>query len=243
MVRNQYPVSIIVPVYNAPDEVNDCLQSLLQNTKINCQIIVINDASSDKRIYDVLDRYKDISHITVYHNDVNLGFTRTINRGIDLADRSDVVFLNSDTKVTPGWLHNLRVAAYSEERIGTATPLSNNAGAFSAPEIGQQNPIPSWMSLDDYARAITQISLRTYAKAPTGNGYCMYVRRDCLDETGKLDADAFPRGYGEENDLLHAGPTAWLEPHRRRCNTHLSCTFGEFWRGENRSNEAGSSGH
>jgi GT2 family glycosyltransferase/glycosyltransferase involved in cell wall biosynthesis len=201
MVKNQHPVSIIVPVYNASDEVDDCLQSLLCNTKENYRIIVINDASPDLRIHDILDRYQGINHLEIYHNDENIGFTRTINRGIDLAGRSDVVFLNSDTKVTPGWLRNLRVAVYSEERIGTATPLSNNAGAFSVPEIGKQNSIPLWMSLDNYARAITQISLRAYPRVPTGNGYCIYVRRECIDEVGVLDSKAFPMGYGEENDF------------------------------------------
>jgi GT2 family glycosyltransferase len=38
----------------------------------------------------------------------------------------------------------------------------------------------------------------------------MYVRRDCLDQTGLLDADAFPRGYGEENDwCMRAGFLDW----------------------------------
>ncbi|MGI4746060.1 MAG: glycosyltransferase, partial [Janthinobacterium lividum] len=40
-----------------------------------------------------------------------------------------------------------------------------------------------------------------YPEAPTGNGFCMYIRRDCLDVVGLLDAEAFPRGYGEENDF------------------------------------------
>src|SRR5690606_31881318 len=49
-----------------------------------------------------------------------------------------------------------------------------------------------------------------YPKVPTGNGFCMYVRRDCLNEVGLLDADAFPRGYGEENDFcMRAGRAGW----------------------------------
>ena len=38
----------------------------------------------------------------------------------------------------------------------------------------------------------------------------MYVRRDCLDAVGGLDAEAFPRGYGEENDFcMRAGRSGW----------------------------------
>lgn len=35
--------------------------------------------------------------------------------------------------LTPGWLKNLQLAAYSQDTVGTATPFSNNAGAFPAP--------------------------------------------------------------------------------------------------------------
>ena len=142
MARNPLPPAIIVPIYNAPAEVDDCLRSLFLYNHENCRIIVIDDASPDPEISRLLTRYHGISPIEIYRNEENLGFTRTINRGIGLAGEADVVFLNSDTKVTPGWLRNLRIAVYSEERIGTVTPLSNNAGAFSAPVVGKENPLP-----------------------------------------------------------------------------------------------------
>jgi glycosyltransferase involved in cell wall biosynthesis len=45
---------------------------------------------------------------------------------------------------------------------------------------------------------------------PTGNGFCLYIRRDCLEATGGLDEAAFPRGYGEENDFcMRAGRIGW----------------------------------
>lgn len=208
--KTRNPPAIIIPVYNAPDEVEDCLQSIIRNTKEDCRVIVINDASPDPKVRELLKCYTETNKIEIYHNEKNLGFTRTVNRGVELAGRSDVIFLNSDTKVTPGWLRNLRLAVYSGEKVGTATPFSNNAGAFSAPEMGKQNNLPSWISLDDYARAITQASMRAYPRVPTGNGFCMYIRRDCLDEVGPLDATAFPRGYGEENDFcMRAGRLGW----------------------------------
>ncbi|CCV04116.1 hypothetical protein MESS2_120029 [Mesorhizobium metallidurans STM 2683] len=155
-------------------------------------------------------QYTDLPNVEVVHNETNLGFTRTINRGIELAGSADVVFLNSDTIVTPQWLRNLQFAAYSEDRIATATPFSDNAGAFSAPEIGKKNPIPTWLELDDYARLVTRNSKRHYPKVPTGNGFCMFVRRACIDEVGTLDAETFPRGYGEENDFcMRAGRKGW----------------------------------
>ena len=210
MSDNPEPPAIVVPVYNAPAETEACLLSLLMHTSSGCRIIVIDDASPDPRIRAILNRYDGRGPIEVFHNADNLGYTRTVNRGIELAGRADVVLLNSDTQVTPGWLRNLRLAAYSSKRIGSATPFSNNAGAFSAPVVGRSNPIPGSVGLDDYARAISQVSLRAYPETPTGNGFCMYVRRDCIDATGPFDAEAFPRGYGEENDFcMRSGRLGW----------------------------------
>lgn len=202
------PPAVVVPVYNAPEEVEVCLDSLLAHG--GGRIIVIDDASPDPRIAPLLARYHGRGGIEIHANEVNLGFTRTVNRGIGLAGRADVVFLNADTEVTPGWLRKLRQAAYSGAMVATATALSDNAGAFSAPEIGVANSLPHGLSFADLGRALGQASLRLYPEVPTGNGFCLYVRRDALDAVGLLDAEAFPRGYGEENDFcMRAVRAGW----------------------------------
>ncbi|MDN3553966.1 glycosyltransferase [Halomonas almeriensis] len=201
--------AVIIPVYNAVNEVRACLASLEAHTQMPCRIIIINDASPDPEVARLLTEYRDRWPFECYHNPENLGFTRTVNRGLELAGRSDVVVLNSDTRVTPGWLRRLRLAAYSGPRIGTATPLSNNAGAFSVPEAGSNEP-PGDMTLEAVGRSVSQSSQRYYPRVPTGNGFCLYVRRACLDDVGGLDAEAFPRGYGEENDFcMRAGRRDW----------------------------------
>ncbi len=209
--NNQNPVAVIIPVYNALSELVECVESIIKYTKLSYRIIIINDASTDNKVKEYIDRLRGVNNFEIYHNEENLGFTSTVNRGLKLAGRSDVVLLNSDTKVTPNWLVNLRIAAYSNERAGTATPFSNNAGAYSAPNIGKENFVPELYSLDDWARAINQTTSRIYISAPTGHGFCMYIRNDCLVDVGLLDQDAFPRGYGEENDFcMRAIKKNWL---------------------------------
>lgn len=204
------PVAVIIPIYNAAQEAEECIRSVLKHTSDDVQIIVINDASPDPKVKEMLSKFSGDANLQVSHNDVNLGFTRTVNLGISFAGESDVVFLNSDTVVTPLWLRNLQLAAYSDDNVATATPFSNNAGAFSAPEVGKKNEIPDWLSLEEFARQVTRLSKRLYPNTPTGNGYCMYVRRAALDEVGLLDEVAFPRGYGEENDFcMRAGSVGW----------------------------------
>jgi O-antigen biosynthesis protein len=204
------PPAIIVPIHNAAEHLEPCIQSVLHHTTQDFRLILLDDASPDPRVQDLLWRFAVLPNVTVVCNGTNLGYTATVNRGISLAGRADVVLLNSDTQVTPLWLRNLQLAAYSGERVATATALSNNAGAFSAPKIDMANPIPERLDLDAYARLVTRRAARLYPEVPTGNGFCMYIRRQCIDETGTFDADAFPRGYGEENDFcLRAAAAGW----------------------------------
>lgn len=197
----QRQVSIIVPVFNAVKEVQKCFESICLHTGRSVRLIVVDDASTDGALDPLYRQYAKIPGIEIHRNPVNLGFTRTVNKGIALAGLDDVVLLNSDAVVTPRWLENLRICAYSGSKVGTVTALSDNAGAFSVPEIAEGSKLPSWLGADAYARAITHASNCSWPPVPTGNGFCMYIRRDCLEAVGPLDEQAFPRGYGEENDF------------------------------------------
>ncbi|MFG1426095.1 glycosyltransferase family 2 protein [Roseixanthobacter glucoisosaccharinicivorans] len=193
-------VTLVIPVYNAHGDLDRCLSSVLSYSDALTRIIAIDDASPDSEVGTVLAKYASRG-IEVHRNGENIGYTRTINHGIELAGRDDVILLNSDTVVSSGWAHGLKTAAYSGPRVATATPLSNNAGAFSVPEVGVANILPSGLSIEDWAQLCRGASIRAYPKVPTGNGFCMYIRRDCLDAVGAFDAVAFPVGYGEENDF------------------------------------------
>jgi GT2 family glycosyltransferase len=201
-------IAIIVPVYNAPAAVARCLASVLKHTTGNARLIVIDDASTDPAITPLLARHAGLRGIDVLANDRNLGFTATVNRGMEMAGRADVVLLNADTEVGPNWLTGLRRAAHSRDDIATATAVSDNAGAFSVPELEHENAWPPIWSLDQTARALWQNAGHAYPALPTGNGFCMYIRRDVLDAVGVFDAEAFPQGYGEENDFCQRAAAA-----------------------------------
>jgi hypothetical protein len=142
-------VAIVVPVFNAPELVARCLDSLLAHTFGKAQLIVIDDASDDPAIAPLLARYAHRLRVRVLRNEVNRGFTATANRGIAAAGHADVVLLNADTQVGPNWLQGLRRAAYSDALVATATAVSDNAGAFSVPELERENAQPASWSFDD----------------------------------------------------------------------------------------------
>ena len=194
-------VAIVVPIYNAPALVERCIESVLRQTTGRARLILIDDASTDSAIAPLLARYAARAGVTVLRNESNRGFTATANRGIAEAGRADVVLLNADAQVGPHWLTGLRRAAACAADVATATAVSDNAGAFSVPELERENAWPSGWTFEQAARALWQNAGTAYPELPTGNGFCLYIRRKVVDEIGALDEAAFPHGYGEENDF------------------------------------------
>ncbi|HEY6943048.1 glycosyltransferase [Dokdonella sp.] len=191
-------VVVVVPVHNAPALVERCLAAVRAHLDPATRVIVIDDASTDAAIAPLLARAAGFAR--VLRNDSNRGFTATANRGIAEAGRADVVLLNADAEVGPNWLAGLRRAAYAADDIASATAVSDNAGAFSVPELERDNPLPPAWTTEHAARANWLHAGLAYPELPTGNGFCMYLRRDAIDAVGVLDEAAFPQGYGEEND-------------------------------------------
>jgi GT2 family glycosyltransferase/glycosyltransferase involved in cell wall biosynthesis len=194
-----YPATVVVPIFNAYSETKDCVVSLLKHVDLlTDKILFINDCSTDIRIKDLLASLTNIKNITIITNDTNLGYTNSVNLGIDNSIGTDVVLLNSDTRVTPNWLRNFKLAAYENDAIGTVTAVSNGAGAFSVPEAGLHD-LPEGFNEVDMARLIQSCGPHERVEVPTGNGFCLFIKRSMLDVIGKFDASLFPRGYGEEN--------------------------------------------
>lgn len=193
-------IAVVVPVYNAPDEVASCIRSLIEHTTLPARIIVLDDASPDPRVSEILEAFSGYRDIQIVRNTENLGYTRNVNKGIGLGGDCDIVLLNSDTMVGPRWLEGLTLAARSRSNVATVTATSNAAGAFSVPRTDVDNAIPPGVPLADTQRHLTQQSLACWPDVPTGNGFCLYIRREALDAVGLFDEAAFPKGYGEEND-------------------------------------------
>jgi GT2 family glycosyltransferase len=111
-------VDVIVPVFLGINETQRCLNSLLnsrQNT--DHEIVVINDASPDPRIHELLQTLRQQSAITLIHHAENRGFVASVNEAFDLHPERDVVVLNNDTEVANDWLDRLAsCAAIYEQR-------------------------------------------------------------------------------------------------------------------------------
>ena len=193
-------IDIIIPVYNALEDLKKCIQSLLRHTDLTAnRIVLIDDQSPDPAVYPYLQSITQPG-IEVLQNEKNLGFSGTVNRGLQHS-RRDVVLLNTDTVVTSRWLEKMTACAESDPAIGTVTPFSNNATLCSIPDFCRENTVPYGLSIDAYADIIEACSLRKYPRITVAVGFCMLIKQEVVDRVGLFDQETFQRGYGEENDF------------------------------------------
>ncbi len=191
--------TVIVPVFNAFDALDGCLASLTQTLPKFANVLIADDASTDPRVIELIDRW--VSSVpfnaTYVRRNQNLGFPANCNAAFAEAGNNDVVLLNSDTITSSGWLQRLVECAASDLRIASITPWTNNGEIASFPRFIEPNPIPEDLSL---IAASASRCTADYPDLPTAVGFCMYLRRDALNALGDFDAQTFGRGYGEEND-------------------------------------------
>lgn len=197
------PIDIIIPIYNAYEDLKHCIKSVKKYTDLTFdRLILINDCSPDERVGLYLETVED-DNIVVINNEKNLGFSGNVNLGMQMSEDRDVLLLNSDTIVTKNWLNKIAECAYSAEEIGTVTPLSNAATLCSVPDMCVDNKVPENVTIDEFAELIEKCSYRAYPRITVAVGFCMFIKRRVIQETGLFDAETFERGYGEENDFCN----------------------------------------
>jgi len=194
-------VDVIIPVYKNASATLQCIASVLQakeNTAF--EVIVINDGSPEKKLIEYLHNLSELGIITLIQNPDNRGFVYSANLGMQLHSERDIVLLNSDTQVFGNWIERLRSAAGREPLIASVTPLSNNATICSYPRTLYDNPYPLEISYEHLDYLTAQVNKAVVVEAPTGIGFCMYIKRAAINAISIFDLRAFGIGYGEEND-------------------------------------------
>jgi len=194
-------VDVFVPVYGGLQETLRCLHSVLTApVRTPHRLVLINDAGPVPELNAMLRSLAARDLFVLEQHRSNQGFVKTVNHGLRLCRDRDVVILNSDTVVYNDWLDRLLAHAAEHPRLASVTPLSNNATICSYPETLGDNRIPLELTPQEIDQLAAETNRLQHVKAPTGVGFCMYMRREAIADIGGLDERNFGRGYGEEND-------------------------------------------
>jgi glycosyltransferase involved in cell wall biosynthesis len=99
-------ISIIVPVYNVESYLERCVNSLLNQTYTNIEIILIDDGSTDNSPL-LCDQFKSIDERVVVHHKKNEGLSSARNKGIEMATGMYIGFVDSDDFVAEDMFEKL----------------------------------------------------------------------------------------------------------------------------------------
>src|SRR5687768_18464433 len=104
---------VVIPVYRNVELTRRCIRAVLKSSGPALgQLIVVNDCSPEPKMAPMLAGLQaEVPDMVLFANETNQGFVGSTNRGLNLRQR-DVVVLNSDALVTPGWLDEMLEVAY-----------------------------------------------------------------------------------------------------------------------------------
>jgi glycosyltransferase involved in cell wall biosynthesis len=92
-------VSVIIPVYNGEQYIAECIESILKQTYAHQEIIVVDDASTDRSV-EILKSYRD-SRILLIRNEINLGLAASVNHAIRKSNGAYIARMDADDIASP----------------------------------------------------------------------------------------------------------------------------------------------
>lgn len=115
-------ITIIVPVKNEEENIENCIKSCINSSYKNKEIIVVNDGSTDKTP-NILERLRkeNPNALRVLHLPINLGKKHAIEKATEIANGEFYVFMDSDCNMADDAVENLVKIFLSDKEIGAIT--------------------------------------------------------------------------------------------------------------------------
>jgi glycosyltransferase involved in cell wall biosynthesis len=218
--------SIIVPVYNRPDEVDELLESLCSQTLKDFEVVIVEDGSKIT-CKDVCDKYADILDLHYYYKE-NSGPGQSRNYGVERAQGEYVIILDSDAVTPTGFMQAIDSELQRQP-----------SDAWGGPDAAHE-------SFSDIQKAISYAMTSFFTTGGIRGGkkqldkfyprsFNLGIRREAYLQLGGFSKTRFSKMslYGEDIDfsirIYKAGYTCRLFPeawvwHKRRTD------FRKFWR-------------
>lgn len=109
--------TVIIPLYNKENYVENALKSILNQTFVDFEVIIVNDCSTDKSVSKIESYLSD--KITLVHHEKNKGLSATRNTGIQNAKADYVAYLDADDLWKPNFLALIKelIDTFSDAKI------------------------------------------------------------------------------------------------------------------------------
>lgn len=182
-------ISIIIPIYNAHEMTQECIEAV-RLTTTDYELILIDNGS----IPPIEKPYAGFTDVTLIRNDINLGFPAAVNQGIREAKGDVICLLNNDVIVTPGAINTLAELLDEYSVIGPTT-------GYCAGVQKVQTPIYNNLDeLNEVAKQATEVFGGIIDDVSFVTGFLMLFSKALYEEIGEFDESMWPCS-GEEIDF------------------------------------------
>ena len=219
--------SIIVPVFNRPDEVDELLESLSSQTLKDFEVVIVEDGSQIP-CKDVCDKYANILDLHYYFKE-NSGPGQSRNYGVERAQGEYVIILDSDAVTPPGFMQAIDDELKHQPTDAWGGPDAAHE-SFSDIQKAISYAMTSFFTTGGIRGGKKQLDKKFYPRS-----FNLGVRREVYQQLGGFTTERFSKMslYGEDIDFslriykngysCRLFPEAWLW-HKRRTD------FRKFWR-------------
>ena len=147
-------VSVIIPVYNVSRYLPQCLESVLNQTYKELEIIIVNDGSTDDSGLNCEEYAGKDSRIRVFHTE-HRGLAASRNLGIDNAKGSFILFVDSDDWIE---LHTIDTLVRTSVRTGADVVVARNCFEYVGKTVhskaGKKRKVGQIVDLDENGRQV-----------------------------------------------------------------------------------------
>lgn len=140
-------ITVIVPIYNSSSHLNRCIDSIINQTYKNLEIVLINDGSNDNSL-EIINRYKKSDKRIIIIDKENSGVSDSRNKGIDVANGEYITFVDADDWLESDAIKNLykcikKNSNYSVVRGKYYKEFCDGSHTISSEKIRPNNNIES----------------------------------------------------------------------------------------------------
>ena len=202
-------ITVIVPVYNVENYLNKCLDSLINQTYKNLEIIVINDGSTDNS-GKICQEYAQKDNRIIYIEKENGGQSEARNMGLDRMTGSYVTFVDSDDWVELDYvevLYNKLIEYQADIAVGNYYSYNEQEGIFYFHIFGNSYYEKVYDNVSIFENFYESEHMKNFALICVGGKlYKSDLFRELRFEVGKLGED----GYLNQKIYLLAEKTIYL---------------------------------
>lgn len=183
--------SIVVPLYNKSYSVSRCIDSILLQTHLSFEIIIVNDGSTDDSLSVVRDMYSSEidSKVIKVVDQPNKGVSAARNNGAQLAKSNYVCFLDADDEWKPTFLKEMC-------DLINDFPKANLYCLQHETKVDQKDPVRNRCYYKDGFRGYVKNFFKASLIGSIANSSKVCIRTGALDSVG-----GFPEGYKSGEDL------------------------------------------